>query len=85
MAETGSISIFLAFVISIYVLIASIYGVKTRKRDFVKSAENGAIGVCFLLIIATLALLHSLVNLDFSLKYVALNTSTDLATIYRFT
>jgi len=85
MAETGSISIFLAFVISIYVLIASIYGVKTRKRDFVKSAENGAIGVCFLLIIATIALLHSLVNLDFSLKYVALNTSTDLATTYRFT
>ena len=85
MAETGSISIFLAFVISIYVLIASIYGVKTRNRGFVKSAENGAIGVCFLLIIATIALLHSLVNLDFSLKYVALNTSTDLATIYRFT
>ena len=31
------------------------------------------------------ALLHSLINLDFSLKYVALNTSTDLPVIYRFT
>jgi len=85
MVETGNISIFLALIISIYVLVASIYGVKTRKWDFVKSAENGAIAVCVLLIIATIALLHSLINLDFSLKYVALNTSTDLATIYRFT
>lgn len=85
MAETGSISIFLAFIISIYVLVASIYGVKTKKWDFVKSAENGAIGVLALLLIATIALVHSLLNLDFTLKYVALNTSTDLATIYRFT
>ncbi len=85
MVETGNISIFLALLISIYVLVASIYGVKTRKWDFVKSAENGALAVCALLIIATIALLHSLINLDFSLKYVALNTSTDLATIYRFT
>lgn len=85
MVETGSISIFLAFVISIYVLVASIYGVRTRKWDFVRSAENGAIAVCFLLFIATIALVHSLINLDFTLKYVALNTSTDLATIYRFT
>ncbi len=85
MVETGSISILLAFIISIYVLVASIYGVKNRKWDFVRSAENGAIAVLFLLIIATIALLHSLINLDFSLKYVALNTSTDLAMIYRFT
>lgn len=85
MVETGSISIFLAFIISVYVLIASIYGVKTHKWDFVRSAENAAIAVFFLLLIATIALLHSLINLDFSLKYVALNTSTDLAMIYRFT
>ncbi|MCK5392501.1 MAG: heme lyase CcmF/NrfE family subunit, partial [Deltaproteobacteria bacterium] len=85
MVETGNISIFLALIISTYVLVASIYGVKTRKWDFVRSAENGALAVCFLLIIATLALVYSLLNLDFSLKYVALNTSTDLATIYRFT
>ncbi|MCK5709469.1 MAG: heme lyase CcmF/NrfE family subunit, partial [Deltaproteobacteria bacterium] len=85
MVETGNISLFLALIISTYVLVASIYGVKTRKWDFVRSAENGALAVCFLLIIATLALVYSLLNLDFSLKYVALNTSTDLATIYRFT
>lgn len=85
MTEIGSISIFLAFIISIYVLCASIYGAKAGRRDFVKSAENGAVAIFVLLLIATVVLLHSLINLDFSLKYVALNTSTDLPVIYRMT
>ncbi|MGH7851724.1 MAG: heme lyase CcmF/NrfE family subunit [Thermodesulfobacteriota bacterium] len=85
MVETGKISIFLAFAVSIYVVCASIYGARAGKSDFIKSARNGMLAVCFLLIIATVALVHSLVNLDFSLKYVALNTSTDLPVIYRIT
>ena len=85
MVETGKISIFLAFAVSIYVVCASVYGARAGKSDFVKSARNGMLAVCFLLIIATAALIHSLVNLDFSLKYVALNTSTDLPVIYRIT
>ncbi len=85
MVETGSISILLAFAISTYVLFASLYGAKSQRKDFIKSAENGAIAVCALLLIATIALLNSLISLDFSLKYVALNTSTDLSKIYRFT
>ncbi len=85
MSETGSISIFLAFIISIYTVIASIVGAKTQKRDLIRSAENGALAVTLLLIIATVSLIHALVNLDFSLKYVALNTSSDLPIIYRIT
>lgn len=85
MVEIGSVSVLLSFLVSVYVLAASLYGVKARRRDFVKSAENGAIAVFVLLLIATGALLYLLINLDFSLKYVALNTSTDLAVIYRIT
>lgn len=85
MVETGNISIFLAFAISVYVVLASVYGARSYKRDFIKSARNGALAVCFLLIIATGALIYELVNLNFSLKYVALNTSTDLPVIYRIT
>ncbi|MFQ5788531.1 MAG: heme lyase CcmF/NrfE family subunit, partial [Thermodesulfobacteriota bacterium] len=85
MYETGSISVFLAFVISVYIVIASFVGAKTQKRDLIHSAENGALAVAILLIIATVSLLHALVNLDFSLKYVALNTSSDLPIIYRMT
>ncbi|HEX3035686.1 MAG TPA: heme lyase CcmF/NrfE family subunit [Thermodesulfobacteriota bacterium] len=85
MAETGSISIFLAFVISVYVLIASLVGGKTRRREFVRSAENGAFAVCFLLTVASLSLVHGLLTRDFSLRYVAMNTSTDLSTVYTIT
>ncbi|MEQ9618848.1 MAG: heme lyase CcmF/NrfE family subunit [Deltaproteobacteria bacterium] len=85
MVETGKISILLAFAISIYVVLASVYGAKTNRRDFVKSARNGTVAVFILLFIAIISLLHSLINLDFSLKYVALNTSTDLPVIYRIT
>ena len=85
MAETGSISIFIAFIISAYVLISSLIGAKTRRREFVRSAENGAFAICFLLTIACLSLVHGLLTRDFSLRYVAMNTSTDLSTIYTIT
>jgi cytochrome c-type biogenesis protein CcmF len=85
MVETGNISVFLAFILSVYTLIASIIGGKTRKREFIKSAENGAIAVFFLLTIASAALIHALLSRDFSLKYVASNTSRDLSTIYTIT
>ncbi len=85
MAETGYISVLVAFVLSIYIVFASVYGAKSGRRDFVDSARNAALAIFFLLLIAILALLHSLVNLDFSLKYVAMNTSTDLPVIYRMT
>ncbi len=85
MAIAGSISIFLSVVVSIYVLIASVLSARLNRRDFLNSAKNGVISICLLLIIATICLINSLVNLDFSLKYVALNTSTDLPLIYRVT
>ncbi len=85
MAIAGSISIFLSFVVSIYVLIASVLSARLNRRDFLNSAKNGVISICLLLIIAAICLINSLVNLDFSLKYVALNTSTDLPLIYRVT
>jgi len=85
MAETGYVSILVSFILSIYVVLASVYGAKSGRRDFIDSARNAALAIFFLLLIATLALVYSLVNLDFSLKYVAMNTSTDLGTIFRIT
>jgi cytochrome c-type biogenesis protein CcmF len=85
MVETGSISIFLAFVISLYSFFASLIGAKTRKKEFIKSSENGTHAVLFLLTIASIALIHALLTRDFSLKYVASNTSRDLPTIYTIT
>ncbi len=85
MSETGTISILLAFAITVYGAVASIVGAKTKNRDLIRSSENTAIAICVLLLIATISLVHGLINLDFSLKYVALNASTDLPMIYRVT
>lgn len=85
MAETGSICVFLAFVISVYTLITSIAGGKTRRPEFIKSAQHGVLAVCFLLTIASASLIYALLTRDFSLKYVASNTSRDLSTIYSIT
>ncbi|HEX9830327.1 MAG TPA: cytochrome c biogenesis protein CcsA, partial [Thermodesulfobacteriota bacterium] len=85
MVETGSISIFLAFVVSVYTLIASFTGGKYRNREFINSAEHGAFAVFFLLTVACASLIHALLTRDFSLKYVASNTSQDLSTIYTIT
>jgi cytochrome c-type biogenesis protein CcmF len=75
MVETGVITVFLALIISVYTMIASIVGAKTRRSEFIKSGENGALAVCFFLTIASASLIHALLSRDFSLKYVASNTS----------
>jgi cytochrome c-type biogenesis protein CcmF len=85
MVETGIISVFLALIISVYTMIASIVGAKTRRPELIKSGENGALAVCFFLTIASASLIHALLSRDFSLKYVASNTSRDLSTIYTIT
>ena len=85
MVETGSICLFLSFVISVYTLFASLVGAKTRKREFTNSAENGALAVFILLTIASGSLIHALLTRDFSLKYVASNISRDLSTLYSIT
>ena len=85
MTETGTISILLALVLCLYAILASVIGARKRNYDLIKSSENCATAILFLLLVAVISLLHALINLDFSIKYVALNTSTDLPRIYRFT
>ena len=85
MDQIGSISILFAFVLTFYTLITSFFGARTRNKSLVESSENAAISVLILLFIATVSLLNELFTLNFSIKYVALNTSTDLPNIYRFT
>lgn len=83
MGETGQISLTLAFVLSLYAVAAFLFGAKTRRRDFVESGARTLYVILFLLILASACLVYSLLTLDFSLKYVASNTSSDLSYIYR--
>ena len=85
MADIGSVSVYFAFFLALYTIFSSIYGIRSSNRDFLKSSNNSVHAISALLIIATICLLHELYYLNFNLKYVALNTSTDLPIIYRIT
>jgi len=85
MSQIGNITVYFAFFLSLYTVAASIVGVKFRNRDLVASGRNSAISIFILLLIACGSLVYELTHLNFSLRYVALNTSTDLPMIYRFT
>lgn len=85
MSDLGSIAILLSFFITIYSLVACTVAARTGSRAFALSGGNGLVSVTFLLLVAVCCLVYELVTLDFSLRYVALNTSTDLPVIYRVT
>lgn len=85
MSETGQISLALAFILSLYAMFSFLFGARTRRRDFIESGARALYVILFLLIVASASLVYSLLTLDFSLKYVASNTSSDLSPVYRFT
>ena len=85
MSDIGSVAVLLSFFVTVYGLLASAAAAKTGGGALARSARNAVLSVSFLLAVAVCCLLYELVTLDFSIKYVALNTSTDLAVIYRVT
>ena len=85
MSDIGSVAVLLSFFVTVYGLGASAVAGKTGGEALAKSAGNAVLSVSFLLLVAVCCLLYELVTLDFSVRYVALNTSTDLPVIYRVT
>lgn len=85
MSDLGSAAVLLSLFVTLYALAASVASAKTGSVALSRSAENAILSVSFLLLVAVGCLVHELVTLDFSLRYVALNTSTDLPVVYRVT
>ena len=85
MYQIGNVCVYFAFFLSLYTVASSLIGARYRNRDLVESGRNSAISIFILLLIVSGSLVYELININFNLRYVALNTSTDLPTIYRFT
>lgn len=83
MAEVGSLAILFAWLLAIYGIGISLFGAYSRRRDFIASGENATLAVWGLVLVASAALIHSLVTSDFTLKYVAHYTSTTLPLQYK--
>ncbi len=81
--DIGHVALGIALVISIYVIVAYLVGVKKNNQNLLESAKGGVGAVALLTTAASLILINGLVTSDFSIKYVAQYTSTDLPLFYK--
>jgi len=82
MGEIGTLAIGMAFVVSLYGLLAPLVGVGGRRPELVRSAVNAVYANALLLGVASAALLQALLGRDFGNAYVASYTSRDLGFWY---
>lgn len=84
-ADIGSISLFLAFLVASYTTLISIQGGREHRDDLIRSGRNGALLTFPLLTLSVLAVVYSLINLDFRLAYVSDVASHTMSLFLRIT
>ncbi len=84
MADIGYISLLLALVITLYGVIAGIWGQRARWPSMVESARRALYAYATLVSMSTLALWYLLLTDDFSVVYVAGHSERALPTFYKF-
>jgi len=82
-AVVGTISLALALALALYGATAAIVGVRTGRPRVVESARTAAYSLLALVVVANLAMLAALLANDFSMKYVALNSSRETPTFFK--
>lgn len=81
-ASLGKLTLYLTFFLALYSLFSYLIGINRRDARLIKSAQNGVYGLLILIILASGFLTYSLINHDFSIKYVYDYTSSDLPLFY---
>ena len=80
--EAGQIALALAFAASIYAALASALGVARRSSETLVSGRFAFYSVPVLLLVSTAALIYAFVSNDFSVRYVAENSSLSMPRAY---
>ncbi len=83
--DIGLLTLAIAFLLSMYGSIASLYGGLNKRPALVESARNASILVFPFLTISVLALVYALYTLDFSLAYVSNVSSQSMSPFLRIT
>src|SRR5690242_5604523 len=83
MAQVGQFALALAFVVTIYSIIASLIGIRLKNDKLIASGKHAAIGtfVCITVAIGSLGYLFAVS--DFSVSYVAQHSNRDLPTYFK--
>jgi len=84
-AIIGQASILLALTLSLWGIIAPFLFSKTRNQLLFTSIRIGILGQFFFVTLAAASLIYALVTTDFSIKYVAFNTTRATPIYYRVT
>ena len=83
MADFGSTCLVAGLIASVWAVLASWLGFQHRSSELVRSGERAAVAVALLLTFSSLALIQAFVTDNFSLLYVAQNSSSSMPVIYK--
>jgi cytochrome c-type biogenesis protein CcmF len=83
MAQFGQFSLALAFVVTIYSIVASLLGIRFKNDKLIASGRNAAVGTFVCVTAAILALAYLLASSDFSIQYVAEHSNRDLPLYFK--
>ncbi len=84
-AAIGHTSILIALLLALWGIIAPILGSREGRKGFLASTRAAILGQFFLVTLAACSLIYALVTTDFSIKYVAFNTTRATPFYYRVT
>ena len=85
MATLGRACLMLALAVAIYSVVASLYGVRTGRRDWVASGRRAIYALAFILTVAFATLEVGFLRSDFALQVVATHSSTITPAFYKAT
>jgi cytochrome c-type biogenesis protein CcmF len=84
MNQIGYTALLLAVLVSAYGVVAPLIGVRTGRRDFLKSAERSSYALAGIVSLGSFALWYALLTRDFTNEYVYSYTSRGLNGFYTF-
>lgn len=84
-AAIGHSSIVAALLLALWGVLAPLLGSRNRQQKFFSSARAAILGQFGLVTLASVSLIYALVTTDFSIKYVAMNTTRSTPIYYRVT
>ena len=79
----GHFVLFLALGLSLYAVAAAVFGARTRREDWLASSRNAVLAQFCLVTLAIFLLEYALITSDFSLRYVANNSTRGSLTRYK--
>jgi len=83
--DIGYFSLLFALVLAVYAVVTLYVGIRRNSRNLILSARYSSMVILMLVVAAYLSLTIAFINDDFSIRFVALHSSTDLPVFYKIT